>query len=154
MDINKSIKNAKKQAGKLNKYIPKVDIPKIEVPNVSVKSVIPKVEIPEIELDPEKTIVGDIKHELQEQSKLYAKQMEEQRIQFSQQIELLTTQNQLLNDNYNKLKDLYEKQIEAYDNSQIDLEKSRNYNRWMMVIAIIAMLAAIAGPIVTLMAGK
>lgn len=149
MDINKSIKNAKKQAGKLNKYIPKVDIPKIEVPNISVESV-----IPEIELDPEKTIVGDIKHELQEQSKLYAKQMEEQRIQFSQQIELLTTQNQLLNDNYNKLKDLYEKQIEAYDNSQIDLEKSRNYNRWMMVIAIIAMLAAIAGPIVTLMAGK
>ena len=35
-----------------------------------------------------------------------------------------------------------------------DLRKSRKFNTWMMVIALIAMLAAIAGPIATIFVSK
>lgn len=91
-------------------------------------------------IDPEDTIMGDIKHKIQEQNELAAKQ-----------IEVLVQQNQLLSDNYNKLKDMYDAQERAYQESREDLRSSRIFNRWMMVIAIIAMLAAIASPIVTIL---
>ena len=91
-------------------------------------------------IDPEDTIMGDIKHKIQEQNELAAKQ-----------IEVLVQQNQLLSDNYNKLKDMYDAQERAYQESREDLRSSRIFNRWMMAIAVIAMLAAIAGPIVTVL---
>ena len=53
--------------------------------------------------------------------------------------------------NYNKLKDMYDAQERAYQESREDLRSSRIFNRWMMVIAVIAMLAAIASPIVTIL---
>ena len=84
--------------------------------------------------------MGDIKHKIQEQNELAAKQ-----------IEVLVQQNQLLSDNYNKLKDMYDAQERAYQESREDLRSSRIFNRWMMAIAVIAMLAAIAGPIVTVL---
>ena len=87
-------------------------------------------EIPHVEtIDPEDTIMGDIKHKIQEQNELVTKQ-----------IEVLVQQNQLLSDNYNKLKDMYDAQERAYQESREDLRSSRIFNRWMM---------AIAGPIVT-----
>lgn len=91
-------------------------------------------------IDPEDTIMGDIKHKIQEQNELAAKQ-----------IKVLVQQNQLLSDNYNKLKDMYDAQERAYQESREDLRSSRIFNRWMMAIAVIAMLAAIAGPIVTVL---
>jgi len=98
-------------------------------------------QMPDIEtIDPEDTIMGDIKHKIQEQNELAAKQ-----------IEVLVQQNQLLSDNYNKLKDMYDAQERAYQESREDLKSSRIFNRWMMVIAVIAMLAAIASPIVTIL---
>ena len=63
----------------------------------------------------------------------------------------MVQQNQLLSDNYNKLKDMYDAQERAYQESREDLKSSRIFNRWMMVIAVIAMLAAIASPIVTIL---
>ena len=42
-------------------------------------------------------------------------------------------------------------QERAYQESREDLKSSRIFNRWMMVIAVIAMLAAIASPIVTIL---
>ena len=94
-------------------------------------------------IDYEKTIVGDIKRKLQEQNELVKRQFE-----------VLVEQNKLLADNYNKLRDMYDSQTKANQAAQEDLRRSRNFNRWMMFIAVIAMLAAIAGPIVTVLVSR
>ena len=53
---------------------------------------LPEIEIPTVEtIDPEDTIVGDIKKELQTQNSLV-----------SQQVGILIEQNRLLTENYNK----------------------------------------------------
>lgn len=68
-----------------------------------------------------------------------------------QQIEMLHTQNDILYVNYAKLKELYDTQVEANKEAKEELERSKRFNIAMMVIAIVAMLAAIAGPIVTVL---
>ena len=67
-----------------------------------------------------------------------------------EQLEIIREQNKVLLDNYEKLKELYDDQVQANKDAKDDLEKSRRFNRWMMVISVIAMLAAVASPIVTL----
>jgi hypothetical protein len=108
----------------------KIDIPQYEMPEITA-------------IDPEDTIVGDIKRKIEEQNNLV-----------SQQMSILLEQNQLLADNYDKLKNMYDQQVKLNSESKEELEKSKWYNRWMMVIAIVAMIAAIAGPIVTLVVSK
>ena len=49
-----------------------------------------------------------------------------------------------------KLKELYDRQVEEADSAKEELRKSKRYNAWMMVITIISMLAAIAGPIISI----
>ncbi len=71
-----------------------------------------------------------------------------------QQLEAAQKQISLLNDNYNKLKELFDVQVKANGEAQKELRQSRRFNIRMMVIAIIAMLAAIAGPIVTILVSK
>lgn len=75
----------------------------------------------------------------------------EQKELLEQQIEIIRTQNDLLFDNYTKLKDLYDAQVNANKEATEELKRSKRFNAWMMVIAIIAMIAAIAGPIVTVL---
>lgn len=70
------------------------------------------------------------------------------------QLEALREQNELLSENYEKLKEMYDSQVEANEAVRNDLKSSRKYNVWMMVIAIIAMLAAIAGPIATILVSR
>lgn len=117
-------------------------IPKLDMSNLHhISSPSFNYEIPYVEtIDSEDTIMGDIKRKIQEQNELETKQ-----------IEVLVQQNQLLSDNYNKLKDMYDAQERTYQESREDLRSSRIFNRWMMVIAVIAMLAAIASPIVTVL---
>lgn len=91
-------------------------------------------------IDSENTIMEDIKHKIQKQNELIAKQ-----------IEVLVHQNELLSDNYNKLKDICDVQEHAYQESREDLRSSRIFNRWMMAIAVIVMLTAIAGFVVTVL---
>ena len=110
--------------------MPKFEIPRYEMPEITV-------------IDSENTIVGDIKRKIEEQNNLV-----------SQQMSILLEQNKLLADNYDKLKNMYDQQVKINSESKEELEKSRRYNRWMMVIAIVAMMAAIAGPIVTLVVSK
>ena len=74
----------------------------------------------------------------------------EQTALLTEQLATIREQNQLLLDNYKKLKELYDDQVQANKDAKEDLEKSRRFNRWMMVISVIAMLAAVASPIVTL----
>ena len=71
-----------------------------------------------------------------------------------QQSSTLGEQNKLLADNYSKLKEMYDAQVQSNSEAKEDLRRSRNFNAWMMVIAIIAMLAAIAGPIATILVSQ
>lgn len=70
------------------------------------------------------------------------------------QLEATQKQNALLCDNYEKLKELYEAQVQANKEAKDELVQSKRFNAWMMIIAIIAMLAAIAGPIATVLVSK
>lgn len=68
-----------------------------------------------------------------------------------QQLEIIQKQNELLYDNYDKLKEMFDAQVQANRETKAELKQSKRFNAWMMVIAIIAMLAAIAGPIATIL---
>jgi len=70
------------------------------------------------------------------------------------QLEVTQKQNALLCDNYEKLKELYEAQVQANKEAKDELVQSKRFNAWMMIIAIIAMLAAIAGPIATVLVSR
>ena len=71
-----------------------------------------------------------------------------------QQVEIIQKQNELLSDNYTKLKEMYDAQVEANKEAKVELKRSKRFNLAMMIIAIIAMLAAIAGPIVTFLVSR
>lgn len=78
----------------------------------------------------------------------------EQKELLQQQLEFIREQNVLLCDNYEKLKEMYDAQVQENESAKEELKRSRRYNAWMMVIAIFAMLAAIAGPIVTILVSQ
>ena len=71
-----------------------------------------------------------------------------------QQVEMIQKQNELLSDNYSKLKEMYDAQVEANKEAKEELKRSKRFNLAMMIIAIIAMLAAIAGPIATILVSR
>ena len=67
-----------------------------------------------------------------------------------QQVEIIQKQNDLLSDNYSKLTEMFDAQVEANKEAKEELKRSKRFNIAMMIIAIIAMLAAVAGPIATI----
>ena len=67
-----------------------------------------------------------------------------------QQLEFTQEQNRLLSENYDKLKEMYDAQVNANREATAELAKSKRFNKWMMIIAVIAMLAAIASPVATI----
>ncbi len=71
-----------------------------------------------------------------------------------QQVEMIQKQNELLSDNYTKLKEMYDAQVDANKEAKEELKRSKRFNFAMMIIAIIAMLAAIAGPIATILVSR
>lgn len=75
----------------------------------------------------------------------------EQKELLQQQLEMIREQNMFLCDNYEKLKEMYDAQVQANIEAKTELDRSKRFNAWMMVIAIIAMLAAIAGPVTTIL---
>ena len=76
----------------------------------------------------------------------------EQKELLQQQLEMIREQNIFLCDNYEKLKEMYDTQVQANIDAKIELSRSKKFNAGMMVIAIIAMLATIAGTIATILA--
>ncbi len=70
------------------------------------------------------------------------------------QIEMVQEQNQLLSNNYSKLKEMFDAQVETNKEAKEELKRSKRFNYIMMIISIVAMLAAIAGPIVTILVSK
>lgn len=116
-----------------------IDFSKVAIPEYS----FPEIDFQPLEVmtvNPEDTIMGDIKRQIQAQNDLT-----------TQQINILLEHNKLLSDNYSKLKEMYEIQSASYADAKEDLRKSRVFNIWMMIIAVLSMLAAIAGPIVTIL---
>lgn len=77
-----------------------------------------------------------------------------QKTLFEQQIEILQKQNDLLFDNYSKLKELFDEQVATNEEAKDELKRSKRFNIAMMIIAIIAMIAAVAGPIVTILVSQ
>ena len=71
-----------------------------------------------------------------------------------QQVEIILKQNEFLSDNYTKLKEMYDAQVEANKEAKEELKRSKRLNLTMMIIAFIAMLAAIASPIVTFLVSR
>ena len=71
-----------------------------------------------------------------------------------QEIRIIQKQNELLSDNYLKLKEMFDAQVEANKEAKEELKRSKRFNAVMMIIAIIAMLATIAGAVATIWVGK
>lgn len=74
----------------------------------------------------------------------------EQKNLLEQQLEIIHEQNRLLQDNYEKLKEMYDAQVQINKDAAKELARSKRYNAGMMIISLIAMFAAVAGPIITL----
>ena len=92
--------------------------------------------------------------ELKAQNDILTEQLKAEQAQreiLEKHLKVTTEQNGLLSANYQKLEEMYNAQKESTNEAQEDLHKSRVFNAWMMVIAIVAMLAAIAGPIATIL---
>lgn len=67
-----------------------------------------------------------------------------------QQIDLLSSQNNQLIDNYNKLDALYKvKEIEL-ESAKKDAEQSKLYNKQMMKVTVVAMIAAVISAIIAI----
>lgn len=83
--------------------------------------------------------------DLQHKSKLEkgAEASIEQKELVKDQVDLLYQQNQLLSENYDKLKELYEMQRRSTEDAKVELRKTQIYNACMMVISIISMLMAV-----------
>lgn len=65
------------------------------------------------------------------------------------QVTYLKEQNSLLQENYNKLNELYRMQQQSAQKAKEDLKISRRFNICMLVVSVVSMLAAVIVPIVT-----
>ena len=75
----------------------------------------------------------------------------EQKKLIEEQVGILYEQNRLLSENYDKLKEMYDAQLQATEEAKKDLQRSQIFNGWVMGISIVAMLATVASPIVTVL---
>ena len=105
----------------------------------------------------QKELMEEQLSELKSQNDILAEQLKAEQAQrevLEEHLKVTTEQNVLLSANYKKLEEMYNAQKESNDEAREDLHKSRVFNGWMMVRAIVAMLAAIAGPIVTVFVSR
>lgn len=77
----------------------------------------------------------------------------EQKELLQQQLEIIREQNALLCDNYEKLKEMYEAQVQENESAKEELKRSRRYNAWMMVISVAALVISAASTIIPLLLG-
>lgn len=68
----------------------------------------------------------------------------------NRQLENIEIQNNLLKDNYSKLEELYEIQVTEARNAKEETKITKRYNIAMMIVSVVAMLAAIVSPIITI----
>lgn len=77
----------------------------------------------------------------------------EQKELLQQQLEIIREQNALLCDNYEKLKEMYDAQVQENESAKEELKRSRRYNAWMMVISVAALVISAASTIIPLLLG-
>lgn len=104
----------------------------------------------EIEKEKKRIIESERQDQLRTQALIDANVVQKELAE--KQLEIAQEQYLQLSVNYNKLEDMFHLQSEAYKDARKELERSRRFNRWMMAISIIAMLAAIIGAIATILA--
>ena len=63
-------------------------------------------------------------------------------------------QNEILLENNTMLKEMFDAQVEANREAKEESKKSKRYNAAMMIIAILTLVVAIAGLIVTIVASR
>ena len=108
------------------------NMPPIELDTYSfAKNIVPQ--IPVVEIDEESTFA----YQMQQQTNQIIEKSNEQ-------IALLVKQNEQLSNNYQKLEDLYKIKEQELQEANREAKKLTRYNRWMMVLTIIAVLVAIA----------
>ena len=66
-----------------------------------------------------------------------------------EQTEIILKQNKYLEDNYNKLNDLYELKVLELEESKKDLKKAKRTNNIMLWVTIIACLAAVVSAVIS-----
>jgi len=96
----------------------------------NIQQAIPQFNIPNIEpirIDPKSTV----QYKIQEQT------------------EIILKQNKYLEDNYNKLNDLYELKVLELEESKKDLKKAKRTNNIMLWVTIIACLAAVVSAVIS-----
>ena len=74
----------------------------------------------------------------------------EQRDLMHQQVDILHEQNALLADNYDKLKEMYDAQVQANIEAKAELVKTKRNNAWMMVVSVLSLLVAVASTLIPL----
>ena len=67
------------------------------------------------------------------------------------QVEIGREQNAILFSNYKKLEELYDAQVQESMAAKEELKRSGRYNRWMMAIAIAALLVSLVGSLGSLL---
>lgn len=77
----------------------------------------------------------------------------EQKELLQQQLEIIREQNALLCDNYEKLQEMYDAQVQENESAKEELKRSRRYNAWMMVISVAALVISAASTIIPLLLG-
>ena len=77
----------------------------------------------------------------------------EQKELLQQQLEIIREQNALLCDNYEKHKEMYDAQVQENESAKEELNRSRRYNAWMMVISVAALVISAASTIIPLLLG-
>ena len=78
----------------------------------------------------------------------------EQKELIEQQLGILREQNSLLSDNYEKLKEMYNAQVQENADAKDELKRSRRYNGWMMAVSVISILDAIASTVIPFLCGQ
>lgn len=117
---------------KLN--IPQIDFSKLSIPQIDYSSLIQMPEIPEIAEE------DTVWYKMEQQHKVLLQQLEQQ-----------SKNNELLTQNYNQLKDLYELQKAEYDDAKKDLKKSQFWNRTKSVLlGAVSIISFILGALLTL----
>lgn len=89
--------------------------------------------IPIVEIDEENTFA----YQMQQQTNQIIEKSNEQ-------IALLSKQNEQLNNNYQKLEDLYKIKEQELAEAKEEAKKAKRYNAVTLIIAIVSMLVAIA----------
>jgi len=104
------------------------------------------------ELEQRQRVIDDLDRQANKRNAILVAGAEaniEQKHLLEEELELTKKQNTLLLENYKKLSEMYDAQLEANAESSRELKKSKQFNAIMMLISIISMVAAVVSAVVS-----